>query len=59
MHIEASIFKAYDLRGVVPSTLKGMSKTDTTAAFGLLCCLWGSKNAVWGGCDDFQRRCVC
>lgn len=45
MHIEASIFKAYDIRGVVPSTLKGF--TDTTAALGLLCCLWGPKNTVW------------
>jgi len=38
MYIETSIFKAYDIGGVVPSTLKGMSKTHTTAALGLLCC---------------------
>lgn len=48
MQIAASIFKAYDIRGVVPATLTEEVARGVGRAFGMAALAEGEKSWPWG-----------
>jgi phosphomannomutase len=52
MQIAASIFKAYDIRGIVPSTINEEAAEALGKAFGTTALALGEKTVAVGFCLD-------